>query len=131
MTRVRILLLFGFIIAAFFGCAASEVMARWITSRLPWPIVGFVSCATSLITFLVYAIMVDLLLVGHNPITANQALIIAREECSRRGWPWSEQTYAEEGLLAYTVTVAKPKGGRLVVRIRLRDGAILSSRLLS
>jgi len=60
-------------------------------------------------------------------ITKERALEIAREECGRRGWPWQEQTWVKWGVFCYTVWGGARRGGNLIIRIRKRDGKILSA----
>jgi len=60
-------------------------------------------------------------------ITKETALKIAREECARRGWPWQEQTWVKWGLFSYTIWGGARKGGNLIMRIRKKDGAVMSA----
>jgi hypothetical protein len=62
-------------------------------------------------------------------ITKARALDIARKECELKGWPWNEKTTVKWGLFTYLVWGGGRKGGNLVMRIRKKDGAILSSDL--
>lgn len=62
-------------------------------------------------------------------VTKERALEIAREECARRGWPWNEQTTVRWSLLSFTVWGGGRKGGNLCVRIRKRDGEVLSATM--
>ncbi len=59
--------------------------------------------------------------------TKEEARKIAQEECRRNSWPWTEPISVSWGLFTYTVWGGGRKGGNLCVRIRKRDGAILSS----
>lgn len=56
-----------------------------------------------------------------------EARRLAQEECVRNGWPWTEPISVRWGIFAYTVWGGGRKGGNLCVRIRKRDGVILSS----
>ena len=58
-------------------------------------------------------------------ITKEQALLIARGECIRRGWPWNEQTFVRWGFFTFKVWGGWRKGGNLYMKIRKRDGKIL------
>jgi hypothetical protein len=62
-------------------------------------------------------------------VTKEQALEIARQECGRRGWPWNEQTSVRWGLFALTGWGGGRKGGNLWMKIRKRDGEILSASM--
>jgi len=62
-------------------------------------------------------------------VTKDDAREIARQECERNGWPWIEPVSVNWGLFAYTVWGRGRKGGNLYVRIRKKDGAILSSNM--
>lgn len=62
-------------------------------------------------------------------VTKDEAREIARRECERNGWPWVEPVSVRWGLLAYTVWGGGRKGGNLCVRIRKKDGAVLSSNM--
>ena len=62
-------------------------------------------------------------------ITRLEALRIARDECSRRGWTWNEQTSVRWGLFSYAVWGGGRKGGNLCVKIRRKDGIVLRSSL--
>ena len=62
-------------------------------------------------------------------MTKQTALQIAREECARRGWSWNEDTSVKRGLFAYTVWGGGRKGGNLCIKIRKKDGAVLSATL--
>lgn len=56
-----------------------------------------------------------------------EARSIARAECERKCWPWVEPVYVRWGLFTYSIWGGGRKGGNLHMRIRKRDGAILSS----
>ncbi len=60
-------------------------------------------------------------------ITKEQALEIARKECKQRGWPWNEHTTIAWGFICYTVWGGGRKGGNLMMKIRKRDGEIVSA----
>ena len=62
-------------------------------------------------------------------VTKEQVLEIARQECTRRGWPWNEQTSVRWGLFAFTVWGGGRKGGNLCMKIRKRDGEVLSATM--
>jgi len=62
-------------------------------------------------------------------ITKADALRIAKDECTRRGWPWNEQTAVRWGLLNYTVWGGGRKGGNLYMKIRRKDGEVLQSSM--
>jgi hypothetical protein len=62
-------------------------------------------------------------------VTKERALEIAREECTRRGWPWNEQTSVKWGFFSYTVWGGGRKGGNLCMKIRKRDGEIISATM--
>ena len=59
------------------------------------------------------------------------ALDIARTECEKRNVPWREPVLVHWGLFHYTVwTDARNRGGNVCVKIRKRDGAIVSLNLM-
>jgi hypothetical protein len=60
-------------------------------------------------------------------ITKKHALQIARDECLRREWPWNEQTSARWGIFVITIWGGGRKGANLHMKIRRRDGMILSA----
>lgn len=62
-------------------------------------------------------------------VTKEKALEIAREECTRRGWPWNEQTSVKWSFFSYTVWGGGRKGGNLYIKIRKRDGQIISATM--
>jgi hypothetical protein len=62
-------------------------------------------------------------------VTREQALEIARHECLDRGWAWNENTTVKWGMFSYTAWGGGRKGGNLCIRIRKRDGAILSATM--
>src|SRR6266478_2633995 len=62
-------------------------------------------------------------------MTKETALQIAREECARRGWVWNEQTSVKWGFFSYTVWGGGQKGGNLCMRIRKKDGAVISATM--
>jgi hypothetical protein len=64
-------------------------------------------------------------------VTKEQALEIARQECVRRGWPWNEQTSVKWALFVFTVWGGGRKGGNLCMKIRKRDGEVLSAIMTS
>jgi hypothetical protein len=60
-------------------------------------------------------------------MTRPEALEIARIECQKRQLPWKLPCVARWGLLSYTVwTNSGCRGGNIVIKVRTRDGAILS-----
>jgi len=62
-------------------------------------------------------------------ISKKEALLIAQEECLRRGWPWNDQTTVRWGIFDFTVWGGGRKGGNLFMKIRKTDGAILKSSI--
>ena len=62
-------------------------------------------------------------------ISKKQALAIAEAECRQRGWPWNPNTSVRWGLFHYTVWGGGRKGANLHLRIRKRDGKVLSVKL--
>ena len=58
-------------------------------------------------------------------ITKEQAREIAKAECERRCWPWSEPIYVRWGFRHYGIWGGGRKGGNLCMRIRKKDGAIV------
>jgi len=59
-------------------------------------------------------------------ITKANALKIAREECDKHGWPWREPVKVKRGLRVFTVWGGGRKGGNLCVKIRKKDGYVVS-----
>ncbi len=64
-------------------------------------------------------------------ITKSQALEIARQECARRGWPWNDHTTVKWGLFSYFVWGGGRKGGNLWIKVRKRDGSVMSATMSS
>jgi hypothetical protein len=62
-------------------------------------------------------------------VTKEQAREIARQECHRRGWAWSEPVYIRWGLLCYTVWGGGRKGGNLVMKIRKSTGEVINAAM--
>jgi len=61
-------------------------------------------------------------------MTKKQAQRIALDECNRRGWKWQEPVLVKWGILSFTVwTNANRKGGNCCLKIRKKDGSILSA----
>jgi hypothetical protein len=61
-------------------------------------------------------------------IGRERALEIAKDECSRRGWPWIEPVDFQEGLLEYAIrTNARNRGGNVNLRVRCADGRVSSA----
>jgi hypothetical protein len=61
-------------------------------------------------------------------ITKADALLIARSECEKRGWPWEEPVVVYWGPFNYLVrTNTQRKGGNAGIRIRRRDGVVTSA----
>jgi hypothetical protein len=57
---------------------------------------------------------------------------IAQEECKARGWDWIEPIHVHWRLLSYVVvTRADAKGGNARIRVRKRDGAVVSAGFAS
>ncbi len=60
------------------------------------------------------------------------AIEIAKKECDRQGWLWREPVHVQWGIFCYKVlTHANARGGNAVIRIRKRDGTVVSSHLLT
>jgi len=60
-------------------------------------------------------------------ITKERAREIAQKECQKQGWPWLEPVYIRWGLFHYTVWGGGRKGGNLHIKIKKKDGTIVSS----
>jgi hypothetical protein len=59
-----------------------------------------------------------------------EAIQIARAECALRGWPWLAPIEVHWGLFTITViTNAKSRGSNVRIRVRRRDGAVVSADL--
>jgi len=64
---------------------------------------------------------------GVEHMTRSDALDIAKVECRKRAILWKEPCIAQWGIFSYTVrTNSDCRGSNVVIRIRKRDGAILS-----
>jgi hypothetical protein len=62
--------------------------------------------------------------------TKEQALQLAIAAAKERKWPWKEPVSVRWGLLTYTVwTNARSRGGNVCLKIRKRDGAVISASL--
>lgn len=63
-------------------------------------------------------------------ISKQEALAIARDECARRGWGWTEPVRVSWGIFTYTVcTNCHSRGGNAALVIRKRDGVITSATI--
>jgi hypothetical protein len=62
-------------------------------------------------------------------ITKQQAKEIAQNECQKKGWPWIEPIDVQWGIFNYTVWGGRRKGGNLIIKIRKKDGKIISSSI--
>ncbi len=52
--------------------------------------------------------------IAHPAISREEALLIASEECTRKGWPWVEPVRISEGLRSYEIlTNADHCGGNV------------------
>ena len=60
-------------------------------------------------------------------ISKAEAREIAKEVCKEKGFPWVEPVYVKWGLFSYFVWGGGRKGGNLTMRIRKKDGAVLSA----
>lgn len=59
-------------------------------------------------------------------ITEEEALARAREECGRRGWPWTEPVRVRRRRRGYSVlTNAEARGGNVLVSIDGVTGEVL------
>jgi hypothetical protein len=59
-----------------------------------------------------------------------QALQLAIAAARERNWPWNEPVCVRWGFLSYTVvTNARSRGGNVRLKIRKRDGAVVSASL--
>ena len=62
------------------------------------------------------------------PVTKEEALAVARQECNRRGWPWMEPVTISRGLFSYRLMTNRNKrGGNVRMRISTRNGSILEA----
>ena len=63
-------------------------------------------------------------------VSRAEAIQIARAECALRGWPWLAPIEVHWGLFSLTViTNAKSRGCNARIRVRRRDGAVVSADL--
>jgi hypothetical protein len=63
-------------------------------------------------------------------VTKADALVIARQECARREWPWAEPVLVHWGIFNFTIrTNTNCRGGNACFRVRKKDGAIVSADL--
>jgi hypothetical protein len=64
------------------------------------------------------------------PISCDQALRIAQQECDEKKWGWIEPISIEEHILTYEIkTNATQTGGNVFMTISVRNGEILSAAL--
>jgi len=59
-------------------------------------------------------------------ITKAQALEIAKQECTKRGWQWNEPVSVNWGLFCYTVWGGGRKGGNICVKVKKSNGEVIS-----
>ena len=63
-------------------------------------------------------------------VSRAEAIQIARAECALRGWPWLAPIEVHWGLFSLTViTNAESRGCNARIRVRRRDGAVVSADL--
>ena len=61
-------------------------------------------------------------------VTRDEARAIARAECEDRQWPWQEPVHEAGRLFTYRfMTNAQQLGGNVTIRVRARDGKVLSA----
>jgi len=61
-------------------------------------------------------------------ISRQTALSIARRKCDEEGWPWQEPVLVREGIFTTSIwTNCEMKGGNVGIRVRARDGSIVSA----
>jgi hypothetical protein len=58
-------------------------------------------------------------------VTKGEATELAKAECERRGWPWTEPVAVLERLAEYRVwTNSGKRGGNVVIRVDIQTGKI-------
>lgn len=61
-------------------------------------------------------------------VTREEARAIAREECERREWPWSEPVHVQRHLRTlHVMTNASHRGGNVNVWIDARSGEVIEA----
>lgn len=61
-------------------------------------------------------------------MTKDDAKEVAKKECDRQGWPWLEPVTVSWGVFSFTVrTNATNRGANVTIKVRKKDGAIVSA----
>jgi hypothetical protein len=63
-------------------------------------------------------------------IKREEAIKIAKKVCEEKKWPWKEPINVTKGLWNYKIwTNCNMIGGNAIIRIRIKDGKVVSSTI--